>query len=384
MKRIDLPNVERLSDGRYRIRARKRVDGALVFDVKRTITADSPLDAALEQRRLHDECEAGRYRRNRPLASITLGDWCERCIEELRVQKQWRANSLITERTTVRRFGELLDRKLRSLQVGHVEKWHATLVARVRNGSMSQRTYRMTMFSLRRHLDLAAKRGLVARPHPSEGIVLIRVQKSDKDVAREPLTLERLSVMLGRLAEMDERTYRGALAYYYLMATTGCRKMEPANSDVSDFDLEGGWWTLRASITKTGGTRGTERVPIPPTALSLLKAHATRADPRGPMWVGPRTGERVSRGTISMWWRAMCRAAGVPDTAKQGGFKITDLRRAAASIYARRFDTRTSSAVLRHDPRVNAGTYDYDAREHLKGPAADIDQVFATALGGVE
>lgn len=385
MRRVDLPNVVDLGGGQYLIRARKRVGGLIAYDVKRKIRAASPVDAALEQRRLDAECQAGRYRTNRPLAAITLREWCAHCVEELTVARQWRPATVRAEQQAVARIDDkLLDRRLNALQLEHVERWHADFVARVRNQTISRRTYNHSVGVLRKHLKMAADRGLVPTPHPAQSLVVIRETKGDEDIAREPLTMQHLSLMLGRLVQMDDRLYRGALAYFYLMATTGCRKMEPARSDVRDFDLEGerGWWTLRASVTKTGGKRGTERVPLSDETTALLRAHAGRMHANGPMWVGPRTGERIIGRTVSSWWEQMCAAAGVPHTIVGGGYSITDVRRAAASIYAREYDRRTSAAMLRHDPSVNAKIYDYDHREHLVAPAVGIDKVFATALRG--
>lgn len=148
-------------------------------------------------------------------------------------------------------------------------------------------------------------------------------------------------------------------AFYKLRLLTAQRGGEVASMRWSDVDLEAGWWTIPAGVTKN---KLAHRVPLGPTAVKILKGLRAAAVAKAAKAKKGKVPEFVLAGARGKRQQAAAVATfGVRD------FRGHDLRRTAASIMASGGISRlVISKVLNHvEPGVTA-VYDrhgYDAEK---------------------
>jgi integrase len=140
-------------------------------------------------------------------------------------------------------------------------------------------------------------------------------------------------------------------AFYRLRLVTVQRGGEVASMRWQDVDLDAGWWTIPATVSKN---RLAHRVPLAPTALALLKGLQPKDEDQrvGFVLTGARGKRQQSEAAATFT---------VPN------FRGHDLRRTAASLMASGgIERLTISKVLNHVERSVTAVYDrhsYDAEK---------------------
>src|SRR5690606_25912905 len=104
-----------------------------------------------------------------------------------------------------------------------------------------------------------------------------------------------------------------------IMLTTGQRAGEVLSAKWSEFDLEGGWWTIPAEKAKNGLAH---RVPLTAFAISLLNEISNDSEFLFP---SPRGESHIEVNALAQAVRINLPTLGVPK------FTPHDLRRTAAS-----------------------------------------------------
>jgi integrase len=171
------------------------------------------------------------------------------------------------------------------------------------------------------------------------------------------------------LSEAELRTVWAALdtmpalvsARFRLLLTTAQRSSEVRTMRWQDVDLDTGWWTIPAEVSKN---RLSHRVPLSTLALMILDGAKEATGGKG-LWVFPSS---VSAGPVADGhkWQAMIRnTSGVT-------FRPHDLRRTAASHMASMGVSRfTIGRILNHVETSVTATYDRHSYDAEKRTALD-------------
>lgn len=114
-------------------------------------------------------------------------------------------------------------------------------------------------------------------------------------------------------------------ALYELLLGSGMRAGEAIALDWRDVDLDNGTVFIRTGKTP----RAVRTIPIPPSVVASLRAHRARAstiDPRAPVFVGERKGQRLRTDVALHRFQQLLRAAKIPS------MRIHDLRHGHATL----------------------------------------------------
>jgi integrase len=153
-------------------------------------------------------------------------------------------------------------------------------------------------------------------------------------------------------------------ARFKLQLLTATRPGEVKSLRRADLDIEGGWWTIPAGVSKN---KLAHRVPLSPKALEII------ATLKGEDWLFPSPAGGPVRSNTKPW-------ADIRKTAKVDA-KPHDLRRTAASYMAAMGIGRlTLARLLNHvDSAVTAvydrHSYDREKREALEAWALKIEEI---------
>lgn len=131
-------------------------------------------------------------------------------------------------------------------------------------------------------------------------------------------------------------------ALYVLLMGTGMRVGEACDLDWRDVDLDAGTVFIRKGKTP----RAVRTIRLSGPVIMALRAHHARAKrigPREPVFLGPRSGERLHPWTVSHAFPRVLRRAGIPK------MRVHDLRHAFATrSLSRGASLRTLADILGH------------------------------------
>ena len=173
-----------------------------------------------------------------------------------------------------------------------------------------------------------------------------------------------------RLVEAVRDDWLGPL--YILLLATGLRLGEACALDRRDLDLERGTVAVRSGKT----ARAVRTVPILAFALPHLRTHRARAasvDPDAPVFVGQRTGKRLTGFVASQHWHRLLRDLGWRQ------MRVHDLRHAHASLQlAAGTPMRVIADQLGHaNPALTARVYAHLTTDALTDAAHRVDDLLA-------
>lgn len=155
-------------------------------------------------------------------------------------------------------------------------------------------------------------------------------------------------------------------AFYVLLMGSGLRAGEACGLDWRDIDFD-----RRSVFVRKGKTaRAVRTVPISAEVVEVLRQHratAKRVGPREPVFIGPRTKDRLVPSTVSHAFPRLLEAHGLPR------MRVHDLRHGYATrSVARGVHMQVIADNLGHaNPAITASTYAHVAPEHRR-EAADI------------
>lgn len=157
-------------------------------------------------------------------------------------------------------------------------------------------------------------------------------------------------------------------ALYLLLLGSGLRLGEACALNWRDLDLERGTVAVRSGKT----ARSVRTVNMPAYARDALRRHrGDRVPPRGgPVFLGPKTGERLRASTASHAFPRLLRDAGLPP------MRVHDLRHGTATrMRARGVDMRRIADQLGHaNPSMTANVYAHVLPDEMASAVALLDE----------
>lgn len=204
---------------------------------------------------------------------------------------------------------------------------------------------------------LVEERALVDNP------AAVKLPKIDREPIR-PLTGPEARAVSGAI--VDDR-YE---PLYRLLMGSGMRLGEACGLDWRDVHLDEAFVVVRRSKTKA------RSVPISADAVAALRGHRSSIDPEAPVFLGPRTGERLSTMTVSHAFPRLLRKAGLRP------MRVHDLRHGVATtMLAAGVPMRVIAEQLGHaNPAMTAKVYAHVIPESQRAAIGSLDDVLS-AIG---
>lgn len=212
------------------------------------------------------------------------------------------------------------------------------LIAHLLAARLSPATVRLVVTTLRIALGHAVRERAIP-DNPAD----VRLPRAEREPVR-PLTAEMAERIL-RAVEGD--SYE---ALYRLLLGSGMRLGEAVGLDWRDVELDEAFVVVRTSKTKV------RAVPLSDDAVAALRVHRARAPllgPEVPVFLGPRTGRRLSGHTVSHAFPRLLEQHGLPR------MRVHDLRHGTATLMlAQGTPMRVIAEQLGHaNPSLTAKTY---------------------------
>jgi integrase len=159
-------------------------------------------------------------------------------------------------------------------------------------------------------------------------------------------------------------------ALYVLLLGSGLRLGEALGLDWRDVELEAGTVSVRKGKTR----RSVRTIPVPPFVVAGLraqKAAAKRFGPEVPVFLGPRSSERLRGDSVLHHWQRLLTAAGLP------AMRLHDLRHGHATLLlAAGVPMRAIADQLGHaNPATTANVYAHVSQDHLRDAVATLERI---------
>jgi integrase len=208
-----------------------------------------------------------------------------------------------------------------------------------------------------------------------------------KGVARNPehgrerfFSERELAGIADALAIYPGRSTASLLRFVML---TGCRPGEAMQATWGDVDLGVGTWVKLAATTKT---RRTQRAPLSPPALALLKEWRAQVDEDCP-WIFPgrkRTaGDWEPLQQYRDCWRHVCKTAPLLPDAEGNEARVYDLRHSFATVgLGRGLSLPLIGKLLGHTQARTTQRYAHVSDDPLREAANRIGETIASAGKG--
>lgn len=196
----------------------------------------------------------------------------------------------------------------------------------------------------------------------------VRLPKVERDPIRPLTGDEARKVSVAIAGDRYEALYR-------LLMGSGMRLGEATGLDWRDVHLDEAFVVVRRSKTKA------RAVPISADAVVALRAHREAAKVVGaeiPVFIGPRTGERLPNATISHAFPRLLLRAGLRR------MRVHDLRHGVATtMLAAGVPMRVIAEQLGHaNPAMTAKVYAHVIPESQRAAIGSLDDVLRRAQGG--
>jgi integrase len=189
---------------------------------------------------------------------------------------------------------------------------------------------------------------------------LVRPPRVERDA---PRALDPADAL--RLVAAIEDDWLGPL--YVLLLATGLRLGEACALDWRDLDLDRGTVAVRSGKT----ARSVRTVPILAFAIPVLRRHRTTTDPDAPVFLGQRSGERLTGYVASQHWPRLLRDRNLRP------LRAHDLRHAWASLaLAAGVPMRVIADQLGHaSPALTANVYAHLGQDALAEASQRVDDL---------
>ncbi|WP_405797213.1 tyrosine-type recombinase/integrase [Streptomyces sp. NBC_01506] len=247
-----------------------------------TVTTDTKTEAENEQARIRHQRATGTFvAPSKATVAQLVALWLASATRDVEVATKRSYEDAM--RYVVAHLGTKLVQKLTEEDVESLIDWMLTSARRIggKPGTgLSVRTVSLTLGRLRAALNLAIRRGLVARNVADHVTIPRQARKADKvrRKARTPWTEDEVKVFLAHVS--TDRLYA-----VMLLSLMGLRPAEVCGLRWSDLDLTTG--TLSVEITRTlvageviekdtKSEAGDRALPLPDIALKALKAFRKR------------------------------------------------------------------------------------------------------------
>lgn len=188
----------------------------------------------------------------------------------------------------------------------------------------------------------------------------VRLPKVDREPVRPLTGPEARAISVAIRGDQFEVLYR-------LLMGSGMRLGEACGLDWRDVHLEEAFVVVRRSKTKA------RTVPISADAVAALRAHRTTLDLEAPVFLGPRSGERLSPMTVSHAFPRLLRRAGLRP------MRVHDLRHGVATtMLAAGVPMRVIAEQLGHsNPAMTARIYAHVIPESQRAAIGSLDEVLS-------
>ena len=194
-------------------------------------------------------------------------------------------------------------------------------------------------------LRIALNQAVADRELPDNAAALVKLPRVNREPVRAATADD-----LHRLREAVRGDELEAL--YVLLLGTGMRVGEACALNWRDVDLDRGTVFVREGKT----ARAVRTIDLSQPVVDALKAHrirAARIGPSVPVFLGPRSGERLQRWTVSHHFPRLLARAKIPP------MRVHDLRHAFATrAISRGASTRSVADILGHSrPSITTDVY---------------------------
>lgn len=231
------------------------------------------------------------------------------------------------------------------------------LIGKLLEDGKSPSTVQRVITTLRMALGQAVRDGEL-----TVNVAGVRLPKIDR-VPVEAMTPERAQILL------DAVKGDWLEPLYVLLLGTGLRLGEACALDWRDLELQEGSVFVRKGKTRAA----TRTIPLAPFVVKALVAHraaAPRIGPDVPVFLGPRTSERLRTQTVSHAFPKLLERHELP------AMRVHDLRHATATLLlAKGLPMRDIASVLGHaNPSVTAQVYAHTIQESRERAARLLEE----------